>query len=106
MSRTHRKITFTKRDDTRIPDKLSKACALLILLFNTGNIDEAGDKLRVRRQGGYSAADGWIALLVWLHSGAQIGLKTLWNESLSRCNQQVAALAYAITLAGCAFSHA
>jgi len=93
MSCIDRKITFTKRDDTRIPDQLSKACAILIRLFNTGKIEQAGDKLRVRRQGGYCAADGWIALLVWLHSSAQIGLKTLWNDSLRRCNQQVAALA-------------
>ena len=92
MSRTNRSVTFKKRNDDRLPERLTKAAALLLLLFNAGKIDQAGKVLKVRRQGGYCAADAWLALVVWLQSCPQAGIKTFWNETLARCNQQVVAI--------------
>ena len=93
MSRFQRKFTRIDRDESRLPDVISKASALVLVLFNAGKVEQAGKKLKVRRQGGFCAADGWLLLIVWLQSGAQMGLKTLWKDSLGRCNEQVASLA-------------
>lgn len=93
MSRFEHKITLTKRNKARLADLISKPSAIILILFNAGKIKQAGEKLKVRRQGGYCAADAWLLLIVWLQTGAQIGLKTLWNGVLRSCNRQVAGLA-------------
>jgi len=92
MSRIQHKITLTERNKTRVADLVSKASTLLLILFNTGKVEQAGKKLKVRRQGGYCAADAWLLLIVWLQSGAQVGLKTLWKDVLQSCSRQVAGL--------------
>ena len=52
MSRFQRKFTRIDRDESRLPDVISKASALVLVLFNAGKVEQAGKKLKVRRQGG------------------------------------------------------
>jgi hypothetical protein len=85
-------VTFDPVDETRIPDSLTEGVALLMDLHQRGRVGEVGGRLRIRRQGGYSALDVWLLLLLYFTTGAREGLRKFW-EVLHPCVRRVAAVA-------------
>lgn len=90
----HREIsvTYKSTDTARIPDSLTEAASLLLDLAERGIVEEAGERVRIRRQGGYSGLDVWLFLLVLFTTGAQWGIRTLWEKKLRVHAKQLAAL--------------
>ena len=92
MVRSSIKVTYKQKDEARIPDSLSEGATLLMDLQQRGIVKGVGERLRVRRQGGYSGLDVWLLLLVFFTTGASQGLRAFW-DTLRPCVQQLAALA-------------
>lgn len=90
----HREInvTYKSTDTTRIPDSLTEAASLLLDLSKRGVVEKAGEHVRIRRQGGYSGLDVWLFLLVLFTTGAQRGIRPLWEKELRPHARQLAAL--------------
>ncbi len=87
------KFTYGATDTARIPDAFVEAASLLSHLEGSGLVATMGDKLRIRRQGGFPALDIALMLLVYFSSGLRRGLRLVWEESLGGCGRQLAALA-------------
>ena len=85
-------VTYNPTDTARIPDALTEGTTLLMALRQRGVVNEVGERLRIRRQGGYSGLDVWLFLLVFFTTGASRGVRKFW-ALLSRCVVQVAAVA-------------
>lgn len=93
MAQNEIEVTYKSLDTARIPDELTEGAALFMDLDQRGLIEEAGEHVRIRRQGGYSGLDVWLFLLLFFTTGASRGVKTLWDQVLRRVSVQVAALA-------------
>jgi len=85
-------VTYAASDRNRIPDLLTEGACLLADLHDRGVIDGLGERVQVRRQGGYCGLDGWLMLLVYFASGACCGVKGFWT-TLGRHAGRLAALA-------------
>ena len=86
------RVSRKPTDDARIPDMFTEAAVLLEAVRQRGVIATIGKVLHIRRQGGYSALDVWLLLLILFTTGATVGVKPLW-EKLRPCARQLAALA-------------
>jgi len=73
-------ITFNDEDKTRVPDSLAEAAGLLMDLKRRGTIDALGDRVRIRRQGGYCGLDVVIMLLLFLAAAPKEGLRLFWGK--------------------------
>lgn len=80
MTRGSIKVTFSDEDKARVPDSLAEAAGLLMDLKRRGIIDELGERVRIRRQGGYCGLDVVIMLLVFLAAGPKAGLRMFWEK--------------------------
>ena len=85
-------VTYAASDRSRIPDLLTEGACLLVDLHNRGLVAGVGERLHVRRQGGYCGLDGWLVLFVYYASGACCGVKGFWT-TLGRHAERLAALA-------------
>jgi len=86
-------VTYAPVDLTRIPDSLTEAVALLVVLAASGVVEEVGDRLHIRREGGYPGLDVWLVLFLFFASGAAQGLKAFWQDVLRPHVLQIAAVA-------------
>lgn len=93
MARPALKVTYNNRDPRQLPQNLTEGAALLIDLMRRGKLDELGDRLRIRRQGGYCGLDLFIWLLLYFTLGLPIALKTAWALHFRDHNTALAALA-------------
>lgn len=93
MPRSRREITYGSTDTARIPDAFVEAASLLVHLESVERVTAIGEQLRIRRQGGFPAVDVVLLLFVYLSCGLRRGLRLVWDEQLSRCERQLAALA-------------
>jgi len=73
-------ITFNDEDKTRVPDALTEAAVLLMDLKRRGIIEALGERVRIRRQGGYCGLDVVILLLVFLAAAPKEGLRLFWEK--------------------------
>ena len=93
MARGSVEVTYDTVDASRIPDILTEGAALLVDLLQRGVIAAVGERLRIRRQGGYSALDVWLLLWLFYTAGAKNkGVRPFWRV-LGPCVKRVAALA-------------
>jgi hypothetical protein len=93
MTRPTLKVTYSSIDPTRLPDRLIEAAALLIDLARRGVLTEVGQRLHIRRQGGYCGLDIWLFLFVFYTVGATRGIRTFWRKTLHFHHKNLAALA-------------
>jgi len=80
-------IQFGPEDQSRLPDALQGAAVVFLKLDQRGMLEQVADKLRVRRQGGYAALDLFLALVVFLISKANRGLRPFWQYCGKRLHQ-------------------
>ena len=92
MARSSIEVTYKPKDAARIPDSLSEGATILMDLQQRGIVKAVGERLRVRRQGGYSGLDVWLLLLVFFTTGASRGVRAFW-DILRPYVAQLAALA-------------
>jgi len=80
MARGKLLVTYKDADDARIPDKLAEGTVVLVDLQRRGLLDDVGERVRIRRQGGYCGLDVWILLLLFYAAGAVRGVRKFWEE--------------------------
>ena len=79
MARRSVHVTYKPVDCARIPDDLVEGAALLTSLGERGVVDAVGERLRIRRQGGYAGLDVWLVLLLFFSTGASRGFRGFWD---------------------------
>ena len=92
MARGSIQVTYKSMDAARIPDDLTEGAALLMDLSRCGVVDGVGERLHIRRQGGYCGLDVWLLLLLFFTTGARRGVRAFW-DLLRPHIKQLAALA-------------
>lgn len=92
MARGSLHVTYKPADEARIPDKLTEGAALLLDLQRSGVVEGVGERVRIRRQGGYCGLDVWSLLFLFFSAGAVRGVRKFW-ELLRPVAARVAALA-------------
>ena len=80
MPRQRPEFTYGSADTSRIPDAFVEAASLLIELQRRDIVKTLGERLRIRRQGGFPALDVVLLLLVYFASGARRGLRLEWEH--------------------------
>jgi hypothetical protein len=81
MARRSVEVTFSGEDGSRIPDNLTEGAALLLDLERRGVLATVGDRVQIRRQGGFCGLDAWIVLFLFFTTGAVNGFKTFWKAA-------------------------
>jgi len=79
MARGSLEVTYEQPDTKRLPDLLTPGAALLFDLQRRGTLAKLGERLRIRRQGGYSGLDVWLVLLLFFSTGAGRGIRKFWE---------------------------
>ena len=92
MARGSIQVTYKSPDAARIPDDLTEGAALLMDLSRRGVVYGVGDRLHIRRQGGYCGLDVWLLLLLYFTTGVHRGVRAFW-DLLRPHVKQLAALA-------------
>jgi len=72
-------VTFTAKDVARLPDCLSEGATTLLDITERGLLTLLGEKLHIRRQGGFSGLDVWLMLWLYMASGMKRGVKKFWE---------------------------
>ena len=98
MARPRRTITFHSTDTDRIPDAFIEGTVLLDHLRQTGKLAEIGERIRIRRKGGFVGLDIVILLFVYFASGIHGGIRTVWDKGLGKFKVPIAAVADRRTL--------
>ena len=80
MARGSIEVTYKRTDGERIPDVLTEGASLLMDLRSRGRLADVGQRVRIRRQGGYSGLDVWVLLLVFWTTGASYGVRKFWDK--------------------------
>ncbi len=93
MAQGEIEVTYQSTDTARVPDDLTEGASVFLDLAQRDLIGEAGERVRIRRQGGYSGLDVWLFLLLFFTTGARRGIRTLWDKMLRSHSKQLAALA-------------
>jgi len=92
MARRSIEFTYESADAARVPDVLVEGAAMVVSLAECGVLDAVGQRLRIRRQGGYCGLDIWLVLLLFFSTGASRGVRLFW-ERLRPHARHIAALA-------------
>jgi hypothetical protein len=92
MARESMDVTFVAEDGSRIPDNLTEGAALLLDLVRRGAVAAVGDRVHIRRQGGFCGLDVWLALFLFFTTGATSGFKSFWDTARPH-SRSLAALA-------------
>lgn len=92
MARAKVKVARGASDTLRLPELVNEGASLLVKLGAEGVLTNIGERLKIRRQGGYCALDIFIILLVFFASGPGLGIRGFW-EKIRRHARQLAALA-------------
>ena len=93
MARGTLHVTCKGADEARIPDKLTEGAVVLADLRRSGLLDGVGERVHIRRQGGYCGLDVWILLLLFYAAGAVRGFRKFWEDELRPVASRVAAVA-------------
>ena len=72
-------VTYKEADASRLPDALVEGAALLLDLRQRGVVDEVAKRLKIRRQGGLCGLDVWLTLLLYMTTGAEVGVRRFWD---------------------------
>ena len=81
MARGSVEVTFGAEDGSRIPDNLTEGAALLLDLERRGVLAAVGERVQIRRQGGFCGLDVWVALFLFFTTGASLGFKKFWENA-------------------------
>lgn len=92
MARRKLVVTHRASDPTRIPDRLAPGALLFADLEARGVVKMVAEKLKIRRQGGFTAVDVWLVVLLYLTAGVSQGLRPFWEHVRAHV-LQLAALA-------------
>lgn len=93
MARGSLEVTYDSPDDSRIPDQLREGAALLMDLRRREILTAVGDRLHIRRQGGYCGLDVWLVLLLFFAAHPGQGIRLFWEETLRPHAKRLAGLA-------------
>lgn len=93
MARGSLEVTYQSPDDSRIPDPLTEGASLLVDLRGRGILSAIGDRLHIRRQGGYCGLDVWLVLLLYFSASPGRGIRAFWEKTLRPHVKRLAALA-------------
>jgi len=80
------------RRSCEIPQSLSKRAMVLAGLAASGALDRIGERLHIRRQGGFCGLDIYCLLAVLFADGASTGIRTFWETHWQHM-KEIAALA-------------
>lgn len=72
-------VTFKDADASRLPDALVEGAALLLDLRRRGVVDDVARRLKIRRQGGFCGLDVWLTLMLYMTTGADVGVRKFWD---------------------------
>ena len=92
MARVQRRITCRRPEEAVLPSRLSEGVALVMKQEASGLLAKVGQWLKINRQGGYSALDIYLFLLLYFTSDAGGSLKDFW-EWVRGSRERLAALA-------------
>jgi hypothetical protein len=92
MTRAKKIVTWAPVDATRLPDWTAEGVALVADLERRELLELLGERLRIRREGGYAGIDVFLFLLYFFTSRLGIGIKTFWGRTRGH-NVALAALA-------------
>ena len=81
MARVSVNVSFKQVDPKRIPDLLVEGAALLMDLRQRGLVDAIGQRLQIRRQGGYCGLDVWLVLFLFFTTGTTRGIRGFWDKA-------------------------
>lgn len=101
MAQDSVRVTYKPMDEERLPDQVTPGALLLMELSRSGVVQQVGERLHIRRQGGYCGLDIWLFLQLFFSAGPRGSLKD-FREALRPHLVQVAALAQRRTLPGTA----
>ena len=79
MACSSSEVTFTSVDKSRIPDKLTEGVFHLMYLRKRGMVEKLGERVRIRRQGGFCGLDVFLLLLMFYSAGATRGVRKFWE---------------------------
>ena len=92
MARKTVGVSYKAKETSRIPDDLIEGATFMMDLQARGFIKAVGERLQIRRQGGYSGLDAWLLLLLFFSAGPGRGVRAFW-DLLREHVLQLAALA-------------
>jgi hypothetical protein len=92
MARSGRKITCAEKDFDRIPDFLGEGVALVLDLLRRGVLAQVGERLHIRREGGYSGFDVVLFFLFYFSATRAVGIRKFW-EGIRPYGKKLAATA-------------
>jgi hypothetical protein len=79
MTRPTLDVTFGPEDAARVPDCLLEGVAVLASLLGQEVLEDVGEKVQIRRQGGFCGLDVWLFLWLYFSSGLTCGLRKFWK---------------------------
>jgi hypothetical protein len=85
-------VTFTAEGAARLPDSLSEGAATLLDFTERGLLTMLGERLHIRRQGGFCGLDVWVLLWLYMSSGLKSGVRKFWEVARPH-KEQLGALA-------------
>lgn len=83
MARSGTTVTWTEARTNRLPDWAAEGLAIALELDRRGMLEEIGDRLRIRRQGGYAGIDVFLFLLYFFASNPRCGVRPFWGRALA-----------------------
>lgn len=93
MARRAAKVTWKQADRERIPDALAEGVALTVDLDRRNVLEAIGERVRIRREGGYCGFDVLLFLLLYFTARRAIGIRKFW-ELVRSCSRPLAAVAH------------
>lgn len=91
MDRRRAEVTWKEADRERIPDDLAEGAALVLDLERRGVLEAIGERVRIRREGGYCGFDILLFLLLYFAVRQSLGLRKFWGL-VRGCGHKLAAL--------------
>lgn len=93
MPRISKIVTRSTPDPSSLPDWASHGCALVADLERRGMLEQLGERVHIRREGGFSGVDVLLLLLHFFASKLPEGVRPFWRRA-SPFAQQLAVLAH------------
>ncbi len=79
MARRGPGVAWTKAEAGRIPDSLTTGVALVLDLARRDKLGELADRVRIRREGGFSGVDVLLFMLLYFAMPQRTGLRSFWE---------------------------
>lgn len=98
MDQRGAEVTWKKADRERIPDDLAEGVALVLDLVRRKILEPIGERVRIRRKGGYCGFDVLLFLLLYFATARPVGIRRFWAV-VHPCSRQLAATAHRDRLA-------